>query len=1120
MSEAPTTHRLDGKGWALALITLVASVGIAGCATDGESDEAEPSQTLFERVSYEQSGVGFINGIQETLQVNILSFEYLYNGGGVAVGDVDGDGLADLFFTATQLPNRLYRNLGGFRFEDITEQAGVAGRDSSMTTGATFADVDGDGDLDLYVCQTGKPEWPFDRRNLLYLNDGTGAFTEQAEAWGIASTNYSNQATFFDYDHDGDLDLYLLNHPYNFKAGNEVILGQTDLDPATSDQFFRNDGSRFTEVSEQAGIRNEAFGLSATALDYDNDGWLDVYVANDYVQPDYLYQNEGDGTFTSVGPEALAHTSHFGMGADAADINNDGDLDLIVLDMMAEDARRQRLLGSVMNYERFTLQQEVGMGAQVMRNMLQVNTGDGDFAEVGQLAGVSTTDWSWGPLLADFDLDGFRDLFVANGYRRDVTNLDYMQFTIDSLRRAGGGRVNVSNIYEYLDEVPSEPIPNYAYRNRGDLSFEDVSRQWGVAEPSFSNGAAYADLDNDGDLDLIVNDIDAHARLYRNRADVLMPERHWLRVAFEGMDGNPFGIGARVTVETDAGQQVGENVMTRGFYSSVEPALYFGLGPDSTATVSVRWLDGTVQRLEGVAANQQLTLRHTDAADAPTTSSPAAPLFAEVTGIGLDFVHDEDPFVDFKRDGLIPHKHSREGPALATADVNGDGLGDLYIGGAVGQAGVLYRQTNSGRFTPLDGPWQEDAAQEDVRALFFDADGNGTSDLLVASGGNHIAGTGEDAVAAYAARLYYGDGTGGFTKAPADALPATPYPTGAVDAADIDSDGDLDLFIGSRLASGRYPEAPRSYLFINDGQGRFTDATAEQAPDLMALGLVSGARWADLDGDDRPELVMVGEWMAPSIWQADAAGRYARVTSPALDNLTGWWNAVTATDLDGDGDLDLLAGNLGLNSRIQATPEQPVRVHAKDYDNNGSLDPVLSLYYPDGRAYPIHRRESLMKQLPYLQQRFPRYGRYAASSLDEVFGDELEGALVREATTFASMWFENDGQGEFTPHWLPVEAQVAPLHVLDAHDADGDGNQDLLLAGNDRGAAVESGPYDALRGLVLRQTDAQWEPLSPQSSGLRLPGDVTGMVWVETAGVPLLVAAVSDGAPRVFRRAE
>ncbi|NNF57531.1 MAG: VCBS repeat-containing protein, partial [Rhodothermaceae bacterium] len=750
-----------------------------------------------------------------------------------------------------------------------------------------------------------------------------------------------------------------------------------------------------------------------------------------------------------------------------------------------------------------------------------INNGDGTFSDVGYLAGVATTDWSWSPLLADFDQDGDRDLFIANGYRREVTNLDYVQFTLDSLRRAGGGEIRVSNIEEYTDVVPSERLQNYAYANQGDLTFEDVSEAWGLADATHSNGAAYADLDRDGDLDLIVNDVDGQARVYRNQAEVQFPERHAVTVRFEGSAGNPFGIGTRVTVTTDSLRLVGENVTTRGFFSSVAPELHFGLGEAAAATIEVRWPDGRWQRLENVPVDQVITLRYAEASEEEAREQDGlgeAVFFAEASGLGLDFVHDEDGFIDFKRDGLLPHMHSHAGPPMAAGDVNADGLDDLFVGGAAGQAGVLFLQAADGRFQQAEGPWIGDAAREDTEALFFDANGDGALDLLVGSGGSHVAGRGEDAAQAYQDRLYLNEGTGQFNPAPPGSLPPLPVPAGALAIGDVDSDADLDVFVGGRLVPGRYPESPRSALLINNGAGRFQDATATLATGLADIGLVTDAAWADLDSDGVTELIVVGEWMTPQVWTRTSEGLLERSADTGLDGFEGWWNTLTVADLDGDGDLDLVAGNLGLNSRIRGSAEQPVRVRARDFDNNGALDPVLSLYYPDGQEYPIHRREAITKQLPYLQQRFPRYGRYAASTIDEVFTPtELDGALVREAGTFASVWFENDGAGHFTASMLPRAAQVSPVYTATVVDVNADGQQDLILAGNSRSADVERGPYDALRGAVLLHDETQWQSVPSRMSGLTLPGDVRSVVLLNTAMGTLLIAGNNDARVQAFR---
>ncbi len=1084
------------------LAFLLALVVLAGCTTD--PDEAP----LFTLVSSEESGVDFANTLVEQPGLNVLEYEYFYNGGGVAVGDVNGDSLPDLYFTANMADNKLYLNRGDFRFEDATEKAGVAGP-PGWTTGVTMADVDGDGDLDLYVCRSGDVSADR-RRNLLYLNDGSGVFTEAAARFGLDAPTYSTHASFFDADRDGDLDLYLVNHNIRRLQQFDVGAIRAMRDSLAGDRLYRNDNGFFVDVSEQAGIRSNpiGFGLSATVGDVDGDGWPDVYVANDYDEDDYLYVNNGDGTFTDRAATMLAHTSYFSMGADIADVNNDALPDVVTLDMLPPDNARQKLLKGPDNYDRHRLLLSYGYHPQYMRNMLQLNTGVGSFSEIGQMAGISNTDWSWSALLADFDNDGFKDLVVTNGYVRDYTNMDFLKYVVPEASRQARERGETLDMMTLVEEMPSSNLSNVAFRNTGALLFEDVTAAWGLERPSLSNGAAYADLDRDGDLDLIVNNINAPAFLYRNRA--AEKGASGLRVVLDGEGANTRGTGARVTVRTENATQVQEMQPARGYQSSVEPLLLFGLGTSAEATVEVTWPDGRVQTRLG-AKGETLVFDQSEAAVGESIGVPArAERFAILDGaLGLDFEHRENPFIDFKREPLLPHMLSRMGPALATGDVNGDGLDDVFVGGARGQGGALYLQQADATFRSVAVPAFDAAAlYEDVDAALFDADGDGDLDLYVVSGDAEVTGDAD----IYQDRLYRNDGFGVFTADPA-ALPAITSSGGTVAVGDMDGDGDLDLFVGGRVVPGRYPLAPRSYLLENDG-GRFSDVTPEP---LQKPGMVADALWADLDGDGTPELVLAGEWMPIRVFARQRGSTFAETSARwGLAGTEGWWHALAAADLDGDGDLDLVAGNRGLNAQIQARADAPATVAAADFDANGSVDAIVS-YYIGGKSYPMASRDELLGQINALKKRYTDYASYANATYEDLFTPEQRrGAVQLRAVTFESAVFVNDG-GTFRRVALPAEAQVSPVRAVLVQDFDRDGTPDILVAGNDFAARAQEGRYDAGRGLFLRGDGAGgFQPFSVRASGFYAPGDVRKLALLKTTRGSVVVVARNDATLSTF----
>ncbi|MEX2157639.1 MAG: VCBS repeat-containing protein [Gemmatimonadales bacterium] len=1102
---------------------LISATGLLVACSGAGSAPSGP--TLFTRLPSSQTGVRFENRLTESRERNVFTYRNFYNGGGVALGDLSGDGLPELVLTANQGGPRLYLNGGGFRFRDVTAEAGITGK-RAWTTGVTLADVNGDGRLDIYICHAGKTDGK-DRANELYINQGLNAngvptFVERAAAYGIADTGYSTQAAFLDYDRDGDLDLFLIRNSPKPVASFGLRNQRNVRDPLGGAELYRNDAGHFVDVSARAGIFGGeiGFGLGVAVSDVNRDGWPDIYVANDFFERDYLYINKRDGTFSEGLDRDAPSLSYFSMGLDIADVNDDGWPDIYTTDMLPEDDRRLKTTSSFEGWDVYQAKVKDGYHYQFMRNMLQVSNGNGSFSDVGQMAGVARTDWTWSALLADLDLDGRKDIFVTNGLARDVTSQDYVAFLAnDQTMRAAtrGKRVDFMGL---IGAMSSTKLSDYAFRNEGDLIFSNQSAAWGVNVPSFSNGAAYGDLDGDGALDLVVNNVNDEAFIYRNNARTQLPQNRYLQVQLEGEARNRFAVGAKVTVRLGDRLSMQELAPTRGFQSSVDYTLTFGLGAIDTAqSVTVEWPDGRVSTLTHVAANQRITVRQRDGRVAPPVRPTARPpVFTDVTDrVGLDFVHHENAFVDFDRERLIPKMLSTEGPFLAVSDVNGDGLDDFFIGGAKDASSGIYVQQEDGRFVATNQSLlARDRISEDLGAAFFDANGDGHADLYVVTGGTEYA----DQAPALEDRLYESDGRGGGTfRKTSGRLPPL-YASGSrVAPADFDGDGDIDLFVGGRAAPWRYGIDPPSSLLRNDGRGAFTDVTPQVAPELAHVGMVTDALWIDLDGDRRTDLVVVGEWMPITIFR-NTGTKLARLATPGLEHSSGWWNRIVAADFTGDGRLDFVVGNLGLNTRLQASAAEPATMYVKDFDANGFAEQIVC-YYTDGVSLPLVLRDDLIRGLPYLKARYLKYSDYAGQTAQDIFGERgLADAVVKRAETFATALAKNNGDGSFTLMPLPRAAQIAPIYGILPSDFDGDGHLDLIVAGNFDGVKPEIGRMNGSYGLLLRgDGKGQFAPVRAAESGFFVPGQARDIQRLKTRHSDLYVVTRNNDRPLFFRAA-
>jgi hypothetical protein len=1063
---------------------------------------------LFEPVPSRKSGVVFKNTITENEQHNALTHENLYNGGGVATGDINNDGLDDIYFISNMGYNKLYLNLGDFKFKDITRSAGVGGREG-WKTGVTMVDINGDNLIDIYVCYSGRGN-PEQRRNQLFINKGNLKFEEKAKAYGLDDPTYSTLGAFFDYDLDGDLDLFLVATNVKVIRGLEFDQARVNDDPYAGDKLFRNDGDHFVDVTKGSGIISNGlgYGLGVAISDINKDGLPDIYITNDYIEPDYLYINNGNGTFTNKLTEYVQHISQSAMGNDINDFNNDTWPDIFTTDMLSSDNKRLKLLYGPENYLEYALEVMQGFYHSSMRNMLQLNNCNGTFSEIGQLAGVSNTDWSWAPLFADYDNDGWKDLFVTNGYFKDYTNRDFLKYKYDYYAQQARAKEK-ADTFMLTRSMTSTPVHNFIFKNNKDLTFTDKSVQWGFEKKGFSNGAAYSDLDNDGDLDLVVSNQNETASIFRNNfRESGRPDANYISIQLKGADKNTSGLGSKVYVYTRNGVQYMEQMPSRGYQSCVSKNLHFGLADIKVIdSIKVIWPRARISLLKNIKSNQIITIAENGEMQKIPAVISSKTVFSPAEQI-LNYEHTEYGSNDFERQPLLLSMLSICGPVMTAADVNGDKLIDVYVGGTKENPGKLFLQSANGTFTASrDFNFRDDFNCTDADAIFFDADNDGDQDLYVASGGYHDYKKYDKALQD---RLYLNNGSGKFTKT-TGALPQMLNSKSCVCAADIDKDGDLDLFVGGYVMPGEYPKPQESYVLINDGSGHFKNLAPSFLPDLVSGGMITDAIWADLNKDSWPDLVTIGEFMPVRVFLNERGNKFNDATSSWFDVPEGgFWHKIAAADFDHDGNTDLIIGNFGTNSQLKSSINEPVRLTYKDFDNNGSVDPILT-YYIQNQSYPFASRNEMLNQISSLRIKFPTYESYSNVRLSDLFSPEnLKTATVLSASELRTVFYKNTGS-KFEKRILPIEAQFAPVHAIEILDYNLDGNLDFILAGNQNAMCVRLGVMDASYGQLFEGNGKGNFRYIPQAvSGLDMTGDVRSLKVITIKGIRYLFAGISN----------
>lgn len=1085
------------------------------------NDPVDTDATLFKLLDSETTNVDFVNKLDFKGKFNIYTYRNFYNGGGVGLADINSDGMLDIYFISNMGDNRLYLNKGNFEFEDITLKSKTAGA-RAWSTGVSMADVDGDGWIDIYVCNSGEIEGD-DKKNELFINNGDLTFTEKAAEFGLADAGYSIHGAFFDYDKDNDLDFYLINNSYKSIGSFDLRKNKrNERDELGADKLFRNDGDTFTDVSESAGIYGSVigFGLGVTVGDINLDGWQDIYISNDFFERDYIYMNQGDGTFKENLTSQMRSISAASMGADIGDINNDLYPDIFVTDMLPRSDVRMKTVTTFENWEKYQENLKNDYYHQFIRNMLHLNNGDGTFSEIGRLAGVQATDWSWGALIFDMDNDGLKDIFVANGISQDLTDQDYLQYF--SNREIVKTIVKGKDIdfEKLISAIPSKRISNFAFKNKTSYQFENMAKEWGLDEPSFSNGSAYGDLDNDGDYDLVVNNVNMKAFVYRNNNQKINKDHAFIRIKLHGIGKNTHAIGSKIIAKAQGSSYYIEQMPIRGYQSTIDHNISIGLGKaNQVDSLIIVWPDGRMTLRENLAINQTLEFNNEDGGVPfefyksrvkACLPDRQASVFLDITNKSpIDFTHKENDFIDFKRDRLIFQMISTEGPKLCMGDVNGDGLDDFFIGGAKDSPGALMVQQKNGSFKKSNqNIFEADALSEDTGGQFFDADNDGDLDLYVNSGSIEL----PNSSSGLLDRLYINNGKGSFSKS-SQILPTFNFEsTSCVRSYDYDNDGDLDLFIGVRSKPFLYGIPVNGYILNNDGNGIFMDVTRQIAPDLLNIGMITDAAWADIDNDNDKDIIITGEYMPLTII-INEQGRFVNRTKEyGLDKTNGWWNTLVVDDLDGDGDLDFIAGNHGLNSMFKGSVLEPVQMYVNDFDLNGSVDHLVCVY-KNGVSYPLVLKHDLVAQLPGLNHKYMNYKNFINQTIDSIFThDQMGNALILNAYQLQTSIAINNGNGTFTVQPLPIEAQMSPVYAISVDDYDRDGIRDIVLGGNLYNVKPEVGRYDASYGTFLKGfKNLIYKSIPAKQSGFRIEGEARDMMTIHTIeGKKLMVARNND----------